>query len=99
MKLRDMATNLLNIFVATVESFLGLRLVLRLFSANPDNSFVSWVYDMSSVLLEPFRGIFPTREIASGVVLEFSTLFAMLVYALLGLFVFMVIDTLTSRKK
>lgn len=99
MRLRDMATNLLNIFVATVESFLGLRLILRLFSANPDNGFVSWVYDMSSVLLEPFRGIFPTREIASGVVLEFSTLFAMLVYALLGLFAFMVIDTLTARKK
>lgn len=76
---------LINFFVAIAEIFLGLRVLLRLFGANSSNAFVQWVYDSSSVLLQPFRGIFPTAEVAPGSVVDFSALFVMLVYGLIGM--------------
>lgn len=93
---RDMAVNLLNVFLAAVGIVLSLRFVLKLFGANANNGFVDWVYEMSAVLLEPFRGIFSSRVFENQYVLEFSTLFAMLVYALLGLLIVWLISALTS---
>jgi hypothetical protein len=96
MRLRLLAENLLNAFIMVVEGFLGLRFLLKLFGANSANGFVSWVYDMSGVLLEPFRGIFPAKVFENQYVLEFSTLFAMMVYAILGLILLAVIDAVTA---
>jgi len=76
---------LINFFLVLVEVFLGLRILLRFFAANPNNGFVQWVYESSSVLLEPFRGIFPTRVIGDNNVVDFSAIFAMIVYGLLAL--------------
>lgn len=97
MRVRDLAVNLLNVFVAAVEIILGLRFVLKLFGANGESGFVNWVYEMSGALLEPFRGVFPTKVFENQYVLEFSTLFAMLVYALGGLLVMWVITALTPE--
>jgi len=77
-------TRLVDIFVGIVVLALGLRLVLRLFGANPATPFVDWVYTMTLPLLEPFRGIFPSQVIDGGFVLEFTTIFAMVAYAILG---------------
>lgn len=76
---------LINFFLALVEIFLGLRVLLRFFAANPDNSFVQWVYNSSSTLMEPFRGIFQTAVIGHNHVVDFSALFAMVVYGLIAL--------------
>jgi uncharacterized protein YggT (Ycf19 family) len=76
---------LINFFLALVEIFLGLRVILRLFGANPDNSFVQFIYSSSSTLMEPFRGIFPTVTISNNHVIDFSALFAMVVYGLIAL--------------
>ena len=63
MRLRYIAVNLLNLFMAVVEGFLAFRFLLKLFGANASNAFVAWVYDMSAVLLEPFRGICRLRSL------------------------------------
>jgi uncharacterized protein YggT (Ycf19 family) len=76
---------LINFFLALAEIFLALRVVLRFFAANADASFVRWVYDMSNVLLEPFRGIFHSAVIGNYHVLDFPALFAMVVYGLVAL--------------
>lgn len=96
MYVRLLAVNLLNLFVAVVEGFLGLRFVLKLFGANASTSFVSWIYDMSGVLLEPFRSIFPAKVFENQYVLEFSTLFAMLMYAILALILVALINFVTA---
>jgi hypothetical protein len=101
MRARFTIENLVNLFVGIVEAFLGFRFLLKLFGANGANSFVKWVYDMSSVLLEPFRGIFPTKVFENRYVFEFSTLFAMLMYAVAGLLLVALVAavvTPTSRK-
>lgn len=82
MNIKYLTMSLLNFVLAVFESFLALRFLLKLFGANPSNGFVNWVYEMSGVLLEPFRGIFPAKVFENTYVLEFSTLFAMLIYAI-----------------
>lgn len=95
---KDMTMKVTHIFVSVVSAALGLRFVLKLFGANASNGFVSWVYEMSDVLLAPFRGIFPSHVFENQYVLEFSTLFALVVYMVFGLFVLMVIDWLVPAK-
>lgn len=80
---------------ALAELFLGLRLVLKLFAANADNGFVGWVYETSGAILDPFRGIFPTQVFKNAYVLEFSTLFAMIIYAVIAMLIIYVIELLT----
>lgn len=90
---------LINFFIAIAEVFLGLRVILRLFGANPDVAFVQWVYDSSGVLLQPFRGIFPSETIAPGYVIDFSAIFAMVVYGLIGLAFLALIEYLIPERR
>jgi len=85
----------INFFVAVAELFLGMRVLLKLFGANSSNGFVQWVYNSSDVLLDPFRGIFPVRELSQGSLIDFSALFAMLVYGLLGMVLVWLVAALT----
>ncbi|HSX27295.1 MAG TPA: YggT family protein [Patescibacteria group bacterium] len=89
--------NLLNFFLVVVEGFLALRFLLKLFGANASSSFVQWVYNMSGVLLEPFRGIFTARVFDNQYVLEFSVVFAMLMYAVFGLVVVALINVVAPE--
>lgn len=66
-----------------VELLLGIRFILRLLGANPGNVFVNVVYQLSAPLIAPFRGIFPPL-INIGPVIEWSTLVAMAIYAILA---------------
>jgi len=85
MNIKHLTNSLLNLLFVLVESFLAFRFILKLFGADASNGFVSWIYEMSSVLLEPFAGIFPARVFENAYVLEFSTLFAMLIYAVIAI--------------
>ena len=76
---------------------LGLAFFLLLFNANPDAGFAEWVYRSADRVLEPFRGIFPTVEQGQGSVVDFSILFAMLVYAIIAMIVHAVIDWLDVK--
>jgi uncharacterized protein YggT (Ycf19 family) len=77
-------TRMVDFFVGLVMLILGLRILFRLFGANPSAGFVEWIYDTSDVIIAPFRGIFPPATIEPGNVLDVSAIFAVLVYAVLG---------------
>jgi hypothetical protein len=84
------------------ELILGLRFILKLFGANASNVFVNWVYETSAAVLDPFRGIFPTQVFKSAFVIEFSTLFAIIIYALIAMLLVYVVELIThpiSHKK
>lgn len=85
----------INFFTGLAALFLGLRVLLRLFGANTEAAFVRWIYDSSGVLLQPFRGMFPTETVSPGHVVDFSALFACVVYGLLGLVLLSLIAYLT----
>jgi hypothetical protein len=71
-----------------VEVILALRFFLKLAGANPQNIFAEVIYGVTSLLLLPFKGLFPVRAVTEGEVVlrtfEFSTLVAMVVYALIA---------------
>ena len=70
---------------------------LKLFGASTSAPFVQWVYKSSNRVLAPFRGIFPTVEGESGSVLDFSILFAILMYGLLALAIRALIEWLDTK--
>jgi hypothetical protein len=77
------ATNLIWWFTGIVEGLIGLRVVLRMMAANPGNPFANFIYTLSNVFLWPFQTLVnnPSSE---GVVLEVSSIVAMIVYLLLA---------------
>lgn len=75
---------IINIIVGIFEAILGLRVLFRLFNANPTSPFVHWIYDTSSALMDPFRGIFTAHTLGRGYTLDVSALFAMLMYLIIG---------------
>ncbi len=76
---------------------LGLAFFLLLFNANPDAGFAEWVYRSADRVMEPFRGIFPTVQQGQGSVVDFSILFATIVYAIVAMIVHAVIGWLDVK--
>lgn len=63
---------------------LGIRVFLLAFSANAATPFVNFVYETSATFLQPFRGIFPPRPVGETGYLDVASLFAMIMYGLIG---------------
>lgn len=76
-------TNFIWLLFGILEGLIGLRIFLKLIAANPNNPFANLVYQFTSLFLWPFQGL-TTNPSAGGIVLELTSLIAMLVYALLG---------------
>ena len=70
----------LNFVLAVIVFFLGFRIIFQLFSANPNTPFVAWIYDVSSVIMSPFRGIFPSQAIGESL-FDLPAFIALLIYA------------------
>lgn len=96
MNLKYLLTGLVNLIMALVGIILGLRILLRLFGANQSNDFVNWVYESSGEILGPFRGIF-TNPNLDGFIIDFTSIFALLVYGLFAMFALYLIDFLTPQ--
>lgn len=80
----NLVISLVNLISGLVEIILSLRLLLKILGANPLTPFVNWVYQTSAPLLQPFAGIFPNPNVDGRFVIEFSTLFAIAVYAIIA---------------
>jgi hypothetical protein len=77
------AMQLIWLGLAMLEALIGLRIVLKLFAANPENGMASLLYGFTDLFLFPFAGLMPTPA-SGGMVLEVSSFVAMIVYALIG---------------
>jgi hypothetical protein len=65
------------------EGLIGLRVLLRLMGANPENPFAVVVYGITRPLLWPFTTLTSQPNVGSYV-LEIGSVIAMLVYAMLA---------------
>jgi uncharacterized protein YggT (Ycf19 family) len=74
-------TFLTNLIFAFIEAILGLRVILKLFGANPKSPFAYWLYETTNPLLYPFKNIFPNSNIKGALIIEFTTLFTLLLFA------------------
>lgn len=85
---------LVNLVTSLIEGLLGLRIVLKLLGASTVAPFVSWIYETTQPLLTPFAGMFPSPKLPEGFVIEFSALFALVVYAFIGYLITELLETL-----
>jgi uncharacterized protein YggT (Ycf19 family) len=61
---------------------LSIAFFLQLLGASPTASFTDWVYRAAARIMEPFRGIFPTKQVSDESVFNASMLFAVVIYSL-----------------
>ena len=66
-----------------IEVLLGLRFVLKLLGANAEASFVDMIYNFSAPFAAPFEAVFQTAQ-SGNFVFEWTTLLAIIVYALVA---------------
>lgn len=100
--LHDIIVRLLNLLLAIVGFFLLLRFVFRLLSANAGTPFVALIYDVSSTLMSPFRGIFVNPVVPSvngQAIFDVVALVAFVFYALLVYFLIALVDSVTPDIK
>jgi uncharacterized protein YggT (Ycf19 family) len=67
-----------------IEVLLAFRVALKALGANPFSGFTNLIYNLSDPLALPFRGILGVTTTTQGSFLEWSTLIAALVYALIA---------------
>jgi uncharacterized protein YggT (Ycf19 family) len=77
------ATQLVWWFFGILEALLALRVILKLIGANPESPITGLIYGITDFFLKPFSGLTATPT-AGGMVLEISTIIAMVVYALIA---------------
>ena len=77
------ATYVIWLLLVMLEGMIALRIGLKLIGANPDSPVAALIYGFTNLFLFPFAGLTRTPA-AGGMVLEISSLIAMVVYALAG---------------
>ena len=77
------ATQVIWLLLSIFEALLALRFVLKLIGANPASPFAAALYGFTGLFLYPFATLIGTPA-AGGMVMEISTLIAMVVYGLIA---------------
>lgn len=72
------------VLLGVVDALIAIRVILKALAANPGAPFTGFIYTVTNPLVWPFQGIFATRAASNGSVFEFSSLVAIVVYALLA---------------
>jgi uncharacterized protein YggT (Ycf19 family) len=91
-------TYLVYAFAVIAIVFLVLGFVLLLFGANTDTAFVRFVYHIAAEFLQPFRGIFPPKQITDTSYFSASGLFAILMYSFFAAAVHSLINYITLKE-
>lgn len=89
-------SQIINVFLVLIETSLSLRFLLKFFGANTSAPFTEWIYNNTQPLLSPFVNIFPAPQIQSSFTLEFTTLFAIVIYMILGYTLIEILDLIDS---
>lgn len=79
-----LAARLVRYITGVIIALLALRVVLLLLGANQASPFVALVYALSGVFAWPFYGIFSYEPSYGQSTFDISSLFAILIYALIG---------------
>ena len=91
-------TGLIQLGFGVLNGLIGLRFMLKLMAANPANPFARLIYFITSPFLWMFQNLTRTPSF-EGIEIEFFSLIAIGVYALLGWVIVQLIWILFSRMK
>jgi len=76
-------TQIVLLIFSVLEALFALRILLKLIGANPESLLVALIYGVTSLFLFPFTGLVQSQTMGS-MVLETSSMFAVVVYALIA---------------
>ena len=77
------ATQWIWLLFGILEAMIVLRIVLKLVGANPDSLIVTLIYGFTHLFLFPFQGLVASPT-SGNIVLELSSMFAILIYGLIA---------------
>jgi hypothetical protein len=77
------ATQLVWLLFGVLEILIALRIALMLIGANPNSPIVALIYGFTYLFLFPFTGVVGSPTVGN-MVLEVSSMFAMVVYGLIA---------------
>jgi hypothetical protein len=77
------ATQFIWLLLGILEALIALRIGLKVIGANPDSPIVALIYGFTGLFLFPFTGLVNSPTMGN-MVLELSSMFAMLIYALIA---------------
>lgn len=97
-KVARVLTYLVYFFSVTAIVFLSIGFVLLLFGANTDTAFVRFVYHIAAEFLQPFRGIFPPKQITDTSYFSASGLFAIVMYSFFAAAIHGLINWITLKE-
>ena len=87
------------VYAVVVVTFfiLALGFFLRLVGASPEAPFVEWAYRNTDRAMQPFRGMFPVRDIDGRSVFDASLLFAAALYGFIAIGLHALFEYLSAR--
>lgn len=91
--------NIVYFLFGALQLLLAVRLIFRLIGVNPENSFASFIYDLSSPFVVLFESLLNNPTLGTSGVLEVTTLIAMIVWAIVGWLVGRLIWLILSRPR
>lgn len=77
------ATQVIWLLVGLLEAVLALRFVFKLIGVNAGNAFATLLYNVTNLFVVPFASL-TGAPAAGGMIFEFSTIIAMIVYLLVA---------------
>lgn len=84
-------------YAIVASVFLALGTFLLLFSANTESGFVRFVYSGAVNFLEPFKGIFPPKQVSETGYFSTSAVFAIIMYLIAAVALHSLISWLTLK--
>ena len=79
----DRVAQAVYVLFGILEGLIAIRILLKLLGANPDAGFSAFIYGITAPFVDFFNGVFATPTTHNSI-FEFSSLLAMVVYALIG---------------
>lgn len=96
-KMARVVTYIIYSFTIIASVFLSIGFVLLLFGANPNVPFTEFIYKVAAEFLQPFRGIFPPKQISETGYFSASALFAIVIYFLIAMSLHALIAYITNK--
>jgi uncharacterized protein YggT (Ycf19 family) len=90
-------TYIVYIYAIVATVFLSIGSILLFFGANTSAGFVQFIYNGATNFLEPFRGIWPPKQVSETGYFSASAFFAIIIYLLVALALSSLIAFLTAK--
>ncbi len=86
------------VILGIIIALIVIRVILKALAANAGAGFTSFIYGLTDPLVAPFQGLFATPHASTGSVFEFSSIVAIVVYALIAWAIVRLIDIAGRRR-